>query len=84
MEGNQPTTAIVYDALDAETLGALIALYEHKVFVQSVLWDVNPFDQFGVELGKLLATRIEAELSEEGELRQHDSSTAALIARLRR
>lgn len=84
MEGNQPTTAIVYDALDAETLGALIALYEHKVFVQSVLWDVNPFDQFGVELGKLLATRIEAELSEEGEVRQHDSSTAALIARLRR
>ena len=75
---------IVDDALDAETLGALIALYEHKVFVQSVLWDVNPFDQFGVELGKLLATRIEAELSEEGEVRQLDSSTAALIARLRR
>lgn len=82
MEGNRPSTAIVYERLDAETLGALIALYEHKVFVQSVLWDINPFDQFGVELGKRLSTAIEAELAGGAASAAHDSSTAALIGYL--
>ena len=83
MAGNQPSTAILYDCLDAETLGALIALYEHKVFVQSVLWDINPFDQFGVELGKRLATAIEVEIENGADPEKHDASTTALIERLR-
>lgn len=58
MPGNQPTSLLLYEQLDPRTLGALIALYEHKVFVESVIWDVNPFDQWGVELGKTLARAI--------------------------
>ena len=79
MHGNQPTNTIIYDRLTPKVLGALIALYEHKVFVQSVCWGVNAFDQWGVELGKVLATVILAELEGESGDHQHDSSTQGLI-----
>ncbi len=76
--GNRPTTTIMAERLDPATLGRLIALYEHKVFTQGAVWGINSFDQFGVELGKVLATSIEPELASTGEL-EHDSSTNALI-----
>jgi len=79
-EGNRPTTSIVLDALTPRALGALIALYEHKVFVQSVIWNVNAFDQWGVELGKTLAGRILPELEGGGAVTSHDGSTNGLIA----
>ena len=79
--GNRPSNTILMERLTPSTLGALIALYEHKTFVQGVLWDVNSFDQWGVELGKVLAKKIEAELAGEPALGQHDSSTNGLIAR---
>ncbi|WP_174300390.1 glucose-6-phosphate isomerase [Caulobacter sp. S45] len=80
--GDRPTTTIVLPRVDAASLGALLALYEHKVFVEGVLWGINSFDQWGVELGKTLATRVLGEL-EGGETGMHDPSTAALIARFR-
>ena len=84
-DGNRPTNTLLLDRLDAVTLGALIALYEHKVFVQGTIWSVNSFDQWGVELGKALATSIARELLEgPGAARLHDASTAGLIARYRR
>jgi len=79
--GNRPSNTILMDYLNPATLGALIALYEHKVFVQGALWDVNSYDQWGVELGKVLAKKIEAELNGEAQPAQHDSSTNGLIAR---
>jgi glucose-6-phosphate isomerase len=84
-EGNRPTTTILVDELDPPTLGKLVALYEHKVFVQGALWQVDSFDQWGVELGKVLAHRIAPELESvpEPEL-DHDSSTNTLIRRYRR
>ncbi len=84
-EGNRPTTTILADRLDPFTLGALIALYEHKVFVQGVIWGVNSFDQWGVELGKVLAKAIAVELTapDAAAGSGHDSSTATLIARYR-
>ncbi len=83
-EGNHPTNTILAERLTPATLGKLIALYEHKVFVQGTIWHINSFDQWGVELGKVLATRIipELESSEEPEL-THDSSTNTLIRRYR-
>jgi glucose-6-phosphate isomerase len=82
--GNRPSTTILADVLTPAVLGTLVALYEHSIFTQGVLWDVNSFDQFGVELGKVLATRIHAELRAETEPRlAHDSSTNALIRRYR-
>lgn len=78
--GNHATTSILFRKLDPETLGALIALYEHKVFVQSVIWNINPFDQWGVELGKQLAGHILAELGEDRCVDSHDASTNGLIA----
>ncbi|MHB8598162.1 MAG: glucose-6-phosphate isomerase [Ktedonobacteraceae bacterium] len=83
-EGNHPTNTILMDRLTPETLGKLIALYEHKVFVQGAIWDINSFDQWGVELGKVLANRIipELESAEEPKL-AHDSSTNTLIQRYR-
>ncbi len=78
--GNRPSNTILMDQLTPITLGALIALYEHKVFVQGVLWDVNSFDQWGVELGKVLAKQIQAELTGQAEPDRHDSSTNGLIA----
>jgi glucose-6-phosphate isomerase len=81
--GGRPSTVILLDRLSPERLGALIALYEHKTFVEGVIWGVNSFDQWGVELGKTLAARILPEL-EGAAPGPHDASTAALIARLRR
>jgi glucose-6-phosphate isomerase len=85
-EGDRPTTSIVMDRLTPEALGALIAMYEHKIFVQGVLWDVNSFDQWGVELGKELARTILDELTHpEGPNpnANHDASTLGLMARYR-
>ncbi|MFL5703668.1 MAG: glucose-6-phosphate isomerase [Ktedonobacteraceae bacterium] len=84
-EGNRPTNTILADRLTPEMLGKLVALYEHKVFVQGTIWNINSFDQWGVELGKVLANRIipELESSEEPEL-THDSSTNTLIKRYRK
>jgi glucose-6-phosphate isomerase len=79
--GNRPSNTILMEYLTPATLGALIALYEHKVFVQGALWDVNSFDQWGVELGKVLAKKIEAELTGDAAPSGHDSSTNGLIAR---
>ncbi|MDD2597788.1 MAG: glucose-6-phosphate isomerase [Kiritimatiellae bacterium] len=82
--GNHPTNTLLADKLTPETLGALIALYEHKVFTQGVIWNIFSFDQWGVELGKVLARRVLAELtSERRPLLQHDTSTNALIAHYR-
>jgi glucose-6-phosphate isomerase len=83
-EGNRPTNTLLADRLTPETLGKLIALYEHKVFVQGTIWNINSFDQWGVELGKVLANRIvpELESKEEPDLK-HDSSTNTLIRRYR-
>ncbi len=82
--GNRPTNTIVAPALTPSVLGQLVALYEHKVFVQGVIWQVNSFDQWGVELGKVLATAIAPELtSEAAPALDHDGSTNALIARYR-
>ena len=61
MSGNQPSSTLVFEELTAKTLGMLVALYEHKVFVQSVCWDLNAFDQWGVELGKQLASSIQSQ-----------------------
>jgi glucose-6-phosphate isomerase len=83
--GNKPTTTILAPSLSPNVLGQLVALYEHKVFTQGTIWNVNSFDQWGVELGKALATRILPELASEGEpALRHDSSTNALIRRYRR
>jgi glucose-6-phosphate isomerase len=82
-EGNRPSTTILTDRLTPATLGTLVALYEHSVFTQGVIWDIDSFDQWGVELGKILAGRIVGELeAQEPDLR-HDSSTNALIRRYR-
>jgi glucose-6-phosphate isomerase len=81
--GNRPSNTILMDELTPSTLGALIALYEHKTFVQGVLWNINSFDQWGVELGKVLAKAIQSELEEKPNPEKHDSSTNALIARAR-
>ena len=77
-EGNRPTNTILLDRLTPHSLGALIALYEHKIFCQGVIWNINSFDQWGVELGKILAKRILAEL-ETGEAGNHDASTRGLM-----
>ena len=83
--GNRPTNTILAERLTPETLGKLIALYEHSVFVQGAIWQIDSFDQWGVELGKVLATRIIPELESVAEPRlKHDSSTNALIRRYRR
>ena len=84
-EGNRPTSVILADKLSPRTLGALVALYEHKVFVQGVIWAVGTFDQWGVELGKVLAMHIAGELMAhpDGVAAEHDPSTTALIRRYR-
>jgi len=74
---------LLLDRLDPFTLGALIALYEHKVFVQGTIWNINSFDQWGVELGKQLAHRILGELHGGASAGKHDSSTAKLVAHCR-
>lgn len=77
--GNTPTNSFLFKELNPFTLGQLIALYEHKIFVQGVIWNVFSFDQFGVELGKVLAGKILPELDAEGQVETHDSSTNGLI-----
>ncbi|MBV8960944.1 MAG: glucose-6-phosphate isomerase [Actinobacteria bacterium] len=84
MQGNRPTNVILAELLTPRTLGALVALYEHSVFTQGVIWTIDSFDQWGVELGKALASRIVPELeSEDAPQLHHDSSTNALIRRYR-
>jgi glucose-6-phosphate isomerase len=77
--GNRPTNSILFKQLTPRTLGSLIAMYEHKIFVQGVIWNIFSFDQWGVELGKVLAKRILPELSSSEEIKTHDSSTNGLI-----
>jgi glucose-6-phosphate isomerase len=78
-KGNKPTNTIFYQKLTPENLGRIIAIYEHKVFVQGIIWNINSFDQWGVELGKQLAKAILPELKNESDAGVHDSSTNALI-----
>ncbi len=78
-EGNRPTNSIAFRQLTPETMGSLIALYEHKVFVQGVIWNINSFDQWGVELGKQLADVILPELQQADPVTSHDASTNGLI-----
>jgi glucose-6-phosphate isomerase len=78
-DGNRPTNSILVPRIDPHTLGMLIALYEHKIFVQGVIWQINSFDQWGVELGKQLAKAILPELTSDGAVTGHDSSTNGLI-----
>jgi len=84
-EGNRPSNTIMADRLTPQALGALVALYEHSVFTQGVIWDIDSFDQWGVELGKVLAQRIIPELEGASEpVLKHDSSTNNLIRRYRK
>lgn len=78
-QGNKPTNSIVFKKLSPFTLGVLIAMYEHKIFIQGVMWEINSFDQWGVELGKQLAKKIEPELQDSAQVSSHDSSTNGLI-----
>jgi len=77
--GNRPTSTLLFDTLDPKTLGSIIALYEHKIFVQGVIWNINSFDQWGVELGKQLASSILNELNDKEQINSHDCSTNGLI-----
>jgi glucose-6-phosphate isomerase len=81
--GDRPTSFILMDRVTPQALGALLVLYEHKVFVEGVLWGIDSFDQWGVELGKTLAKQVLPELTG-GAAGQHDPSTTALIQRLKR
>ena len=83
-DGNRPSNTILAERLTPETLGALVALYEHSVFTQAAIWDINAFDQFGVELGKVLAKEILPYLARRAELPEDDSSTVTLVRRYRR
>ncbi len=77
--GNRPTNSILFKKLTPETLGSLIALYEHKIFTQGVIWNINSFDQMGVELGKQLAKAVYPELKDDKTVTSHDASTNGLI-----
>ncbi len=84
-EGNRPSNTILLDRLTPAALGKLVALYEHSVFTQGTIWSIDSFDQWGVELGKVLAQRIVEELEAKTEPKlAHDSSTANLIRRYRK
>jgi glucose-6-phosphate isomerase len=83
-EGNRPTNSILFRKLTPRTLGSLIAMYEHKIFVQGIIWDINSFDQWGVELGKQLAKAIVPELQAEGPVESHDCSTNGLISHFKK
>ena len=78
-EGNRPTNSILVKKITPKTLGSIIALYEHKIFVQGIIWNINSFDQWGVELGKQLANKILPELNKPEDIKNHDSSTNGLI-----
>jgi len=77
--GNRPSTSIMHEKLTPHALGRLIAMYEHKIFVQGIIWNIYSFDQWGVELGKQLAKKIEPELRGPGAVASHDASTNGLI-----
>src|SRR4030067_198547 len=79
--GNRPSNTLLFDRLDPYTMGMLVALYEHKVFVQSVVWNINAFDQWGVEFGKQLAGKLLPELQGKQDASSHDASTNGLIKR---
>lgn len=78
-EGNKPTNSILIESLTPRVLGSLIAMYEHKIFVQGVIWNIFSFDQWGVELGKALAKKILPELGATNPITAHDASTNGLI-----
>ena len=78
-KGNRPTNSILVKKITPRTLGSLIALYEHKIFAQGVIWNIFSFDQWGVELGKQLAKQILPELKDRKEVTSHDASTNGLI-----
>ena len=78
-EGNRPTNSILVKQMTPRSLGNLIAMYEHKIFVQGVIWNIFSFDQWGVELGKQLANQILPELADDAQVTSHDSSTNGLI-----
>ena len=78
-KGNRPTNSFLIKQITPETLGSMIALYEHKIFVQGVIWNIFSFDQWGVELGKQLAGKILPELQDDAKVTSHDSSTNGLI-----
>jgi glucose-6-phosphate isomerase len=83
-DGNRPTNTLMAERLTPKMLGALIALYEHKIFVQGVIWNVYSFDQWGVQLGKVLANKVLKEIQATGDVTlQHDASTNELIRRYR-
>ena len=77
--GNKPTNSIMFDKLTPKTLGSMIAMYEHKIFVQGIIWDINSYDQWGVQLGKELANKILPELTSEAAVDSHDASTNGLM-----
>lgn len=82
--GSRPSSTLLYAKLDPRMLGRLIALYEHKVFVEAAVWNINPFDQWGVELGKELASRLAPIVAQaDADTSKLDASTAGLIAHLR-
>ena len=84
MQGNRPTNVLLAEKLTPHVLGALVALYEHSVFTQGIIWSIDSFDQWGVELGKVLAAAIIPELESAAEPKlSHDSSTSTLIRRYR-
>ena len=78
-QGNKPTNTILFQTLDPKTMGGLIAMYEHKIFTQGIIWNINSFDQWGVELGKQLAVKIQGELKNQDEISSHDCSTNGLV-----
>ena len=78
-EGNRPTNSFLLKKITPFSLGSLIALYEHKIFVQGIIWNIFSFDQWGVELGKQLAKKVLPELKDDTEVSSHDSSTNGLI-----
>jgi glucose-6-phosphate isomerase len=82
-QDNRPTNSILYQRLDPHALGRLLALYEHKIFVQGVIWGIYSFDQWGVELGKQMASRILPELCGDAPVAGHDASTIGLIGHYR-
>ncbi len=82
--GNRPTSSLLFDKVTPRSLGRLVALYEHKIFVQGVIWNINSFDQWGVELGKQLAKAILPELEGDAPVTSHDSSTNGLINEVRK
>lgn len=84
MQGNKPSNTMLFDQLDPFTLGALVALYEHKVFVQGAIWDINSFDQWGVELGKVMGNQILDKLQDKAASCEFDSSTNQLVERFRK